>query len=224
MRKIADQHVQAIHRIADCQIVALCDQELFSNGPPARRALRSLECFSDVAKMLQTHIAGCRPHYHATAESLFHWAPVFGGRQSGLLALKSLLRLPARGEWKSLIELANHRNLKIVAGHNYQLTLEMLEMRRPGGRGYPGGSPVHLESYWPVRLGDTSYVGLVLGNPSHWVRQLPGRLIHNIISHGIARLAEFLDDGQIEIVARSSSKASSSGIWAARKCWTSSGS
>ena len=26
--KIADQHVQAIHRIPDCDIVALCDREL----------------------------------------------------------------------------------------------------------------------------------------------------------------------------------------------------
>jgi predicted dehydrogenase len=33
------------------------------------------------------------------------------------------------------------------------------------------------------------------------VRQLPGQLFHNIISHGIAKLAEFLDDELTEIVA-----------------------
>jgi predicted dehydrogenase len=33
------------------------------------------------------------------------------------------------------------------------------------------------------------------------VRQLPGQLFHNIISHGIAKLAEFLDDDLTEIAA-----------------------
>jgi predicted dehydrogenase len=44
-------------------------------------------------------------------------------------------------------------------------------------------------------------VGPVLGNRSHWVRQLPGQLFHNIISHGIAKLAEFIDDELTEIAA-----------------------
>jgi predicted dehydrogenase len=33
------------------------------------------------------------------------------------------------------------------------------------------------------------------------VRQLPGQLLHNIISHGIAKLAEFLSDDLAEVVA-----------------------
>ena len=40
------------------------------------------------------------------------------------------------------------------------------------------------------------------GTAKHWVRQLPGKLLHNIISHGIAKLAEYLDDESIEIIAR----------------------
>ena len=44
-------------------------------------------------------------------------------------------------------------------------------------------------------------MGPLLGNRDHWVRQLPGQLFHNIISHGIAKLAEFLDDELTEIVA-----------------------
>jgi predicted dehydrogenase len=77
----------------------------------------------------------------------------------------------------------------------------MVEMRRLAEQGFLGGKPVHLESYWSYDLGDLSYVGPVLGNRSHWVRQLPGQLFHNIISHGIAKLAEFLDDELIELVA-----------------------
>src|SRR6266566_1221795 len=73
-------------------------------------------------------------------------------------------------------------------------------MRRLVEQGFLGGRPIHLESYWSYDLGDISYVGPVLGNRSHWVRQLPGQLLHNIISHGIAKLAEFLDDELTEIV------------------------
>src|SRR5205814_1719470 len=73
--------------------------------------------------------------------------------------------------------------------------------RRLVQEGFLGGTPVHLESYWSYDLGDTSYVAPVLGNRTHWVRQLPGQLFHNVISHGIAKLAEFLDDDLIEIVA-----------------------
>jgi len=74
-------------------------------------------------------------------------------------------------------------------------------MRRLVREGFLGGRPVHLESYWSYDLGDLRYASAFLGNPNHWVRQLPGQLFHNIISHGIAKLAEFLDDELTEIVA-----------------------
>ena len=96
---------------------------------------------------------------------------------------------------------AENRNLKITAGHNYQFTLEMMEMRQLVAAGFLGGKPVHIESHWAYDLSDTSYVGPILGSRTHWVRQLPGQLFHNLISHGVARLAEFLDDDLSEIVA-----------------------
>src|SRR5205823_14589797 len=105
------------------------------------------------------------------------------------------------GEAESLIQLAEDRGLKITAGHNYQFTLEMLEMRRLVKEGFLGGRPVHLESYWSYDLGDLRYASAFLASRTHWVRQLPGQLFHNIISHGIAKLSEFLDDEIVEIIA-----------------------
>jgi predicted dehydrogenase len=104
-------------------------------------------------------------------------------------------------ETESLIELAQHCGLKVTVGHNYLFTLEMLEMRRLVELGFLGGKPIHLESYWSYDLGDLRYASAFLGNRNHWVRQLPGQLFHNIIGHGIAKLAEFLDDEVTEIVA-----------------------
>ena len=93
------------------------------------------------------------------------------------------------------------RIVKITAGHNLQFTLEMLEMRRLVQQGFIGGKPNHLESHFSYSLDDTAYVGALLGSRNHWVRRLPGQLLQNVASHGIARLAEFLDDDLVEITA-----------------------
>jgi predicted dehydrogenase len=49
--KIADQHVPAIRRVPDCQIVSLCDQELLMARQLGERFGVS-NCFSDLGKML----------------------------------------------------------------------------------------------------------------------------------------------------------------------------
>src|SRR5438309_5046825 len=67
--------------------------------------------------------------------------------------------------------------------------------------GYLGGIPVHMESYYCYDLGDSGYARALLGNKQHWVRGLPGGLLHNIISHGIARIAEFLTSDSPQVVA-----------------------
>ena len=102
-------------------------------------------------------------------------------------------------EAESLVELADRRNLKLAAGHNLQFTPEMIEMRRLVENGFLGGKPIHLESFFSYDLGDETYARALLGNRNHWVRQLPGQLLHNLLSHGIAKLAEFLDDDLTEI-------------------------
>lgn len=196
--KIADQHVLAIRRLADCKIVSLCDRELLMAKQLGDRFGVS-ECFSDLPEMLRA-ITPDVVHITTPPQSHFSLANQcleFGGH----VYLEKPFTVTA-DEAESLIQLADRRDLKITAGHNYQFTLEMLEMRRLLKQGFLGGKPVHLESHWSYDLSDTSYVGPVLASRAHWVRQLPGKLLHNLISHGIAKLAEFLDDDLTEIVAR----------------------
>jgi len=50
-------------------------------------------------------------------------------------------------------------------------------------------------------LGDPSYAKALLGDGRHWVRSLPGKLIQNIISHGICKIAEFLKDDDPKVIA-----------------------
>lgn len=195
--KVADQHVQAIGRISDCVIVGLCDRELLMAKQLGER-IGITACFSDLQEMLRT----CTPdvvHITTPPQSHFSLARECLDFRSHVYLEKPFTITASEAE--SLINFAETRGLKITVGHNYLFTLEMLEMRRLINAGFLGGRPIHLESYWSYDLGDRSYVAPMLGDPNHWVRQLPGQLFHNIISHGIGKLTEFLDGDSMEISA-----------------------
>jgi predicted dehydrogenase len=195
--KIADQHVQAIQRIPGCSIVSLCDRELLMARQLGERFGIS-DCFSSLSEMLDSVSPDIT---HITTPPQGHFLLAQQCLESGShVYLEKPFTITYR-EAELLIQLATARNLKVTAGHNYQFTLEMLAMRRLIEEGFLGGKPIHIESHWTYDLGDVSNVGPVLGSRTHWVRQLPGQLLHNVISHGIAKLSEFLDDDLIEIVA-----------------------
>ena len=58
-----------------------------------------------------------------------------------------------------------------------------------------------MESYYGYEIARSGYAGALLGDKNHWVRSLPGRLLHNIISHGIARIAEFMTTDSPTVIA-----------------------
>ena len=193
--KIADQHVLAIRRILDCAVVSVCDRELLMARQLGERF--GIEgCYSDLMEM----ITKASPDVvHITTPPQSHYSLALQCLEAGKhVYLEKPFTVTAE-EAESLINLAERRGLKITAGHNLQFTLEILEMRRLVAAGFLGGKPVHVESHFSYSLADPSYVGPILGSRAHWVRLLPGQLLHNILSHGIAKLAEFLDDGPLEI-------------------------
>jgi predicted dehydrogenase len=196
--KIADQHVHAVHRLPECRLAAVCDQEILMARQLGDRFGVS-NCFSDLTAMLGEAAPDV---VHITTPPQGHYCLAKQCLESGShVYLEKPFTFTAE-EADSLIQLAQSRGLKITAGHNYQFTLEMLEMRRLVEQGFLGGKPVHLESHYSYDLGDKSYVGPILGNRSHWVRRLPGQLLHNVVSHGIARLTEFLDDELTHVAAQ----------------------
>jgi len=195
--KVADQHVQAIHRIPDCKIVAVCDREpLMAEQLGERFGISA--CFPDLRELLH---AASPDVVHITTPPQSHYSLAKECLESGShVYLEKPFTITA-DQAESLIHLAEGQGLRITVGHNYQFTLEMMEMRRLVSEGYLGGRPIHLESYWSYDLGGSMYAGAFLGSHAHWLHGLPGQLFHNIISHGIAKLAEFLDDDVPLIVA-----------------------
>jgi predicted dehydrogenase len=195
--KIADQHVEAIRRVPGASIVAVCDREALMAEQLAER-FAIPESFSDLNQTLDA----IRPDVvHITTPPQSHYSIAKQCLEFGSNVYLEKPFTVSAEEAESLINAAKIFDLYVTAGHNYQFTPEMLRMRQLVRNGTLGGKPVHVESYWSYDLGDRNYMGPILGNRGHWVRQLPGQLLHNVISHGVARLVEFLDDDIIEVNA-----------------------
>jgi len=195
--KIADQHVQAIQRIVGSSVVAVCDREpLMAQQLAERFGIGG--CHSDLAELLRVE----KPDVvHITTPPQSHHSLAMQCLASGCHVYLEKPFTVTATEAEALVAAAQRVGRLVTAGHNYQFSFEMLRLRDILKGDFLGGPPVHLESYWSYDLGDVNYVGPLLGNPDHWVRRLPGGLLHNIVSHGIARLAEFLDDDITDLVA-----------------------
>lgn len=195
--KIADSHASQIQRIAECEIVGVCDREpLMAKQLYERFPVRAY--FTDLAELIDK----ARPdviHITTPAESHFDVAR-FCLEQGCHVYVEKPFTLYAE-QAQRLVDLADSKNVKLTAGHNDQFSHAARRMRTLVQSGYLGGPAVHMESYYPYDLGDPSYARALLGDKNHWVRRLPGKLLQNVISHGIARIAEFLTSDDPHVIA-----------------------
>jgi predicted dehydrogenase len=195
--KIADFHALQIQRIKGCEIVGVCDREPLMAQQLAER-FHVKRCFTDVAELLDT----ARPdvvHITTPAESHFDLAR-FCLEQGCNVYVEKPFTLYLQ-EAEQLVKLAERKRVKLTVGHNDQFSHVARRMRALVQSGYLGGPPVHMESYYSYDLGDPSYARALLGDKNHWVRKLPGKLLQNVISHGIARIAEFLTSDSPHVIA-----------------------
>ena len=196
--KIADAHVAQIRRIAGCEIVGVCDREpLMAEQLCDRFAVGG--CYTDVARLLE-HARPEVVHITTPPESHFGLAKLCLEHDRHVYVEKPFTLYAHEAE--QLIDLARAKGLKLTAGHNDQFTHVARRMRSLIATGYLGSRIVHMESYYGYDLGDASYARALLGDKEHWARRLPGKLLQNVISHGIARIAEFLTSASPSVTAR----------------------
>lgn len=194
--KIADEHASLIARLSDCKIHAVCDREEMMAKQLSER-FEVGKHFSDVRTMLEmtqpdvVHITTPpQSHFPIASLCLEAGAHVF---------LEKPFTVTLR-EAEALIELARSRKRKMTVGHNNQFSHESIEMRELVKAGFLGGPPLHMESYFPYSLQDR-YGQALLGDRTHWIRELPGKLLHNVISHGICKIAEYMPDSSPKVTA-----------------------
>lgn len=195
--KIADVHASQIQRVQGCEMVAVCDREpLMAKQLYERFPVRRY--FGDLGELLQE----AKPDVvHITTPPQTHLDIARLCLQRGChVYVEKPFTLHAE-DARALIALATEKGLKLTAGHDEQFSHVSRRMRALVQAGYLGGVPVHMESTYGYDLGDPAYAAALLNDQQHWVRRLPGKLLHNIISHGIARIAEFLTSEDPEVIA-----------------------
>jgi len=195
--RIADAHASQIQRIKECEIVGVCDSEplmarqLYERFPVQRH-------FGDLTELL----AEARPdvvHITTPPDTHFDIAKLCLERGCHVYVEKPFTVNEEQA--RRLLALGNERALKITVGHDDQFRHAARRMRALIQTGFLGTGPVHMESYYCYELGRSGYAAALLADKRHWVRRLPGGLLHNIISHGIARIAEYLTSDTPRVIA-----------------------
>jgi len=195
--KIADAHAWAISQIPDAEIVGVCDnEELMAKQLYERFKVKRY--FRDIHDMLEV----ARPDVvHITTPPQSHFEIGKICLNAGFHAYIEKPFTINSCEADHLIRLAEQKKLKLTVGTDEQYSHVAINMRKLINEGYLGGPPVHMEVYFCYDLGDERYARLFLANKTHWVRGLPGQLMHNNISHGIAKIAEYLPGDNIKVIA-----------------------
>lgn len=195
--KIADAHAAQIQRVEGARIVAAYDRELLMAKQlwerfPVERYFDDLEAMISKTSPDVVHITTPpSSHYSLARFFLERGCHVYVEKPFTLCAEEAY----------ELIEVANRNRRKVTVGHNEQFSHVALRMRKLVADGYLGDAPVHMESHFGYDLGDPAYARALLDDRHHWARSLPGNLLQNIISHGIARIAEFLTSESPQVAA-----------------------
>jgi predicted dehydrogenase len=195
--KIADAHASQMRTIEGCEIVGVCDNEplmakqLFERFP-VRQYYVDLSDLLERAKPDVVHIT-------TPPSSHFELARLCLEAGSHVYVEKPFT-INAR-EAEQLLMLADQKGLKITVGHDAQFIHAAQKMRALIREGYLGGPAIHMESQYCYDLTAPAYAKALLGDKKHWVRRLPGKLLQNIISHGIAKIAEHLTTDNPKVIA-----------------------
>jgi len=195
--KIADSHASQILRTGGCELVGACDTEPLMARQlcerfPVQQHFRDLTELLTKSRPDVVHITTPPTSHFEIAKLCLDW---------GCHVYVEKPFTVYEGQARQLIALANERGRKITVGHDDQFSHVARRMRALVRDGFLGGGPMHMESYYGYELGGAAYAGALLGDKRHWVRRLPGKLLHNVISHGIARIAEFLTTDSPHVIA-----------------------
>jgi predicted dehydrogenase len=186
---IADQHADQLRYLPDCELVAACDPDELMARQLADRFHVS-RVFTDAREML---CADGIDAVHITTPAQFHYPLAKLCLEAGChIYVEKPFTLDS-AEADDLLCLAEVADRRITVGHNLQFSPEALRLRKLVHEDFLGGPPIHLECIQCYSHDEPTYGRAVLGDPHHWVRRLPGSLLQNLISHGVSKIAEFLD-------------------------------
>ena len=193
--QIADAHLQQIRLLPQAELVAVCDLEPLL----ARQAAERFQVpgqFTSVRNMIEqarpdvVHIATPVQSHATLAIELLRAGVHVYVEKPFTLNFEDAQRV---------MRVADEQQRLVCVGHDQLFDPAWLECRRIVESGAIG-EVQHIDSVlcYPI---DGPFGASVVRDPQHWVRQLPGGLFHNTMSHPLYRITDFLDDSTPELWA-----------------------
>ncbi len=191
--QIADAHLQELRKIDRAEVVAVCDRHLDLAMQAAAR-FEVDRYFDDVTKMLDetrpdvVHLATpVQTHASLAIQAMLAGCHVYVEKPFTLNEPESEL----------VLNIAQEQGKLVCLGHDQFFDPLWLEVRKLVNEGQIGNVR-HIESVlgYPI---SGAFGSQIASNPNHWVRQLPGGLFQNTISHPLYRITDFLTDEHPEV-------------------------
>jgi len=194
--QFADAHIQEVRRIPGATVVAVCDL----NPHMAEQAATRLQVpgrYTDLSNMLDE----ARPDVvHVTTPPASHLAI---GRMLAARGVHAYIEKPftsTLAEAEELVDLAMRAGVLLCVGHSYAFDSAFLRLREQHAAGALG-DVVDVQASMGYNLAGP-FGAAMMGDPTHWVHQLPGGLPHNNISHPVSLVMPFLVDEHPAVVSR----------------------
>ncbi|RJP77254.1 MAG: gfo/Idh/MocA family oxidoreductase [Desulfobacteraceae bacterium] len=186
--QIADGHAGEIKKIANAELVGVCDIEPIMAEQLAMR-FNIPAYFSNFSEMLNR----CRPDVvHICTPPASHLPLVKEAVTAGCHVYVEKPLAMDYDQCLALVDLVLSSNRKITIGHNSEFDPPSLDMRKLVEKGVLG-DPVHIESWFGYSLAGP-FGKAILSSPDHWVHRLPGKLFQNNINHLLNKITEFVKD------------------------------
>jgi predicted dehydrogenase len=188
--QIADAHLGAISRNVRAELVAVCDRyQDLAYQAAARFAVPRQ--FTDLLDLLT---AASPDVVHITTPPASHVPLALECLRRGAhVYIEKPFALAAR-EGAELFHTAQACGRLVCVGHDQQFEPAWREATSIVANGAIG-DVVHVEAVQGYDLAGPFGAALAR-DPQHWVHKLPGGLFHNVISHCVARLAQYLPEPQ----------------------------
>jgi predicted dehydrogenase len=185
--KAAEQHITEIRKLPNASLIAVCDQEPLMAEQLATRfgIVKSYVNFQELLVLEKpdvVHIA-TPPQSHLELATL--------AVDSGCHVLLEKPLGMNYDETSRILSYVETHGRKLTVGYTYYFDPSARILRRLLAEGVIG-DPVHIESFLGYNL-NGPFGSVVLADPNHWVHDLPGKLIHNVVDHLLNKVTEFID-------------------------------
>lgn len=187
--QIAEAHIEEIQKIANAEVVSLCDLRKTPTWALAEKyGIKSTYVSLDEMLAQESidvvHITTPPgSHFFIAKKSLEAKCHVY---------IEKPLTITA-DETRELILVAEQHGVLICAGTQKLYSKETLDAYEIINDHDRFGDVVHIDCVFGYNL-DGPFGRLVTSNPDHWIAKLPGQIFQNNISHPIAMVAPFLSD------------------------------